>query len=366
MSGVDVKIGDEVSRIMYECARKTWENRRGLLGEVIIPFDDFSGLRAIDVSSLPPGSIMNFGFDGIGTKAEIAERVGDHSTIAYDLFAMVCDDAVIRGGEPVLLGSILDFRSLGSGKDNYLDCVKQLAQGYVAAAKRANVAVINGEVAELGKRVGGYGPFNYNWGAGVVWFAKKDRLLTGHSIRPGDYLVGLREDGFRSNGLSLLRKSMEKVGGYDWHEGDGREFALSALLPSTIYTPAIVDMFGGFNNEPRATIHGAAHITGGGVPGKLGRALKPSGLGATIINSFNPCDMMLFCQSEADISDEEAYGTWNMGQGMIVITPEPKGVMDVARCHGIESKVMGLVETRPGIRIVSNGFYKNGTALSFG
>src|SRR3989304_3282555 len=97
-SGVNIELGDDASKILYEAAKLTWENRKGKIGEVITPFDDFSGVRVMDVSRLPKGSLLCLGFDGVGTKMEIAERTGHHDTIAYDLFAMVCDDAVVRGG----------------------------------------------------------------------------------------------------------------------------------------------------------------------------------------------------------------------------------------------------------------------------
>ena len=217
-SGVNIELGDDVSKILYNAAKETWSNRQGRLGELIVPFDDFSGVRAIDVSNLPAGTLMNIGFDGVGTKMELAERVNDHRTIAYDLFAMVCDDAVVRGAEPVLIGSILDVNSLGKGEETFIEQVIGLASGYINAAKAANVAIVNGEVAELGNRVGGFGNFNYNWGAAVVWFANKDRLFTGREVRVDDYLVGLKEEGFRSNGLSLVRRILEESHGKEWHD----------------------------------------------------------------------------------------------------------------------------------------------------
>ena len=119
-SGVNIELGDDVSKILYNAAKQTWDNRKGKLGELIVPFDDFSGVRAIDVSNLPTGTLMNIGFDGVGTKMELAERINDHRTIAYDLFAMVCDDAVVRGAEPVLIGSILDVNSLGNDDGDFL------------------------------------------------------------------------------------------------------------------------------------------------------------------------------------------------------------------------------------------------------
>ncbi|MBI2233093.1 MAG: hypothetical protein HYU56_04185 [Candidatus Aenigmarchaeota archaeon] len=360
-SGVNIELGDDASRVLYEAAKLTWNNRQGRLGEVVELFPDFTGLRAIHVGGLPSDAYMNIGFDGVGTKMELAERTGQHETVAYDLFAMVCDDAVVRGAEPVLVGSILDVRSLGENVEDeeisYVNFVKELAKGYINAASEANVAVANGEVAELGARVSGYGPFNYNWGAGAVWFARKSRMLTGYEIKEGDDIVGLREDGFRSNGLSLVRKIMKKVHGDDWHtvSHQGRNLAESALHSSRIYTRAVVDMFGGFDSEPRAKVHGVAHITGGGVPGKLGRILKPSGLGAYIDDPFEPCDLMLYCQENGGVPDIVAYNTWNMGQGMLIVTPEPHSVMRVASQYGISSKVIGRIRQQPGITIRNKG-----------
>ena len=315
-SGVNIDLGDDVSKILYNAAKQTWDNRKGRLGEVIVPFDDFTGVRAIDVSNLPAGTLMNIGFDGVGTKMELAERVRNHRTIAYDLFAMVTDDAVVRGAEPVLIGSILDVNSLGTSEKPFIEEVRQLAEGYVNAAKAANIAIVNGEVAELGSRVGGFGAFNYNWGAAVVWFAKKNRMFTGKEIKEGDYLVGLREEGFRSNGLSLVRKIMKNNHGDNWHQVPWKKGNVSladlALTPSRVYTAAVVDMFGGYCGEPKTEVHGVAHITGGGVPGKLGRVLKPSGFGAVIDSPFEPSEFVEYTQALGGVPDVEAYKTWNM------------------------------------------------------
>lgn len=359
-SGVDVKLGDDVSEILYNAAKQTWDNRKGKLGELIVPFDDFSGVRAIDVSGLPAGTLMNIGFDGVGTKIEVAERVGDYRTVAHDLFAMVCDDAVVRGAEPVLVGSILDVNSLrDKNKKPFLGQIRQLAEGYISAANAAGVAIVNGEVAELGDRVGGYGPFNCNWGASVVWFANRDRMFTGMEIRAGDALVGLRENGFRSNGLSLVRKIMRDNHGDDWHGIPWKTGTATlgelVLTPSRIYSKAVVDMTGGYDGEPRVEIHGVAHITGGGIPGKLGRMLKPSGLGVMIDAPFEPSDFMLYTQALGNVADYEACRTWNMGQGMIVATPNPNGVVDVAASHNIRGKQIGYVTKEPGIRIKNRG-----------
>lgn len=367
VAGVDMSLGDDASKVLYEAAKLTWKNRTGRLGEVVEIFEDFSGLRAIKVGGLPDDTFMNINFDGVGTKMELAERIAKHDTIAYDLFAMVCDDAVVRGAEPVIVGSILDVKSLGDDDKSHLDLVKQLAVGYVNAAREANVAVVNGEVAELGARVNGYGSFNYNWGAGVVWFARKSKLITGYDIVEGDKIVGLKEEGFRSNGLSLVRKILKTIHGEEWHNEDfnGKLIADVALQPSRIYSAALVDMLGGLYDKPKVRINGIAHITGGGLPGKLGRVLKPSGLGANITAPFEPCELMLYCQKKGNVPDAEAYKTWNMGQGMLVITPDADQTIEIAKQHGIESKIIGEVTTEKGIRIANKGYYSDFSNLFF-
>ena len=108
---VNIEMGDDISRTLYNASKLTHANRPGLLVEF---HESFSGLRAIPASMLkdPENMYMNLGFDGVGTKVEVSERLNDHSVVAHDLFAMVCDDAVVRGAEPVAIGSILDVKQL--------------------------------------------------------------------------------------------------------------------------------------------------------------------------------------------------------------------------------------------------------------
>jgi len=366
-SGVDLNLGNDASRMLYNAAKETWKNRKGRLGEIVTPFDDFSGIRFVNVGKLPKDAVLCLNFDGIGTKMEIAERMNDHSTIALDLFAMVCDDAVVRGGEPALIGTVFDVRSLGGGGENHIRQMRQIAESYMLVAKKAKVAVINGELAELGSRVGGYGKFNYNWCEGLLWFARKKRLFTGRKVKAGDYCVGLREAGFRSNGLSLARKVFSSAYGDDWHLKNfkGKRLGEWVLFPSTIYCDCVSTMFGGFDNDPKLKVHAVSHVTGGGLPEKMRRALKPSGLGAAIDDPFEPGEAILHCQEKGNIADEEAYQAWNMGQGMVVVTPEPEKAIKVANQFSIEAKVIGEVTREAEITIKSRGFFARGKDLKF-
>ena len=175
----------------------------------------------------------------------------------------------------------------------------------------------------------------------------------------GDKIVGLREKGIRSNGLSLVRKIFEHAHGENWHEVklDNKSLAEIALQPSTIYSKAVVEMMGGLDDEPAAEVHGVAHITGGGVPGKLGRVLKPTDFGADLDDLFEPAEIIKYCQERGNVPDHEAYRTWNMGQGMVIITPEPDQVISIADKYRIEAKTIGKITERKGIQITNKGYF---------
>ncbi len=361
-SGVNVELGDVCSRIMYEASKRTWENRKGLLGEVSAPVDDFSGSRFVSISGLEDMVVM-MNFDSVGTKTEIAERLSSasgkfsfHRTIAHDLFAMVCDDAVCKGGEPVLFGSILEISRLNR------QLVQNLAEGMVEAARLAKVAVVNGEIAEVGGRVSGYGRHRYNWGATVLWAAKKYNLINPEKIKQGDKIVGLREKGFRSNGFSLARKILRDKYGEEWHKTDeGKKMAMELLTPSTIYCATILKILGAMPGR----VSGIAHITGGGLAGKILRLLRIPGLGASIFDPFRPNPLMLSLQEIGGVDDMEAYRIWSMGTGMAIFTSMPEKAIDIATEAGIEAKLIGEVREEKELVIRNCGFFAKEKELVF-
>src|SRR3989344_6818637 len=237
--GVDVGIEAKAARILYHAAQKTWENRKGMLGEIEVKQDSFSGRRFFRVDSLPVGTISNGNSDGLGLKPEIAIMAKRFDTLAFDLMAMICDDAAIQGGEPVAVQTVLVVNTLGKNEAR-LRYIRELAKGYIKAAKEACVVVINGEIAQHPSLVDKK-KFSLDWNGSVVWYAHESRLIDGRNIRPGDLLVGLKEKGPRCNGTSLLLKSLEKLHGENWSNKSYNRKRLVdlALRPSKIYTPAI-------------------------------------------------------------------------------------------------------------------------------
>jgi phosphoribosylformylglycinamidine cyclo-ligase len=206
---------------------------------------------------------------------------------------------------------------------------------------------------------------NYNWGAFVLWVRESEKLITGLDIQSGDSIVALQEKGFRSNGLSLVRNIMSSKYGPDWHLEAGEVFTSRILHPSTIYSSAIMKMIGGYGEKGTVDIHGIVHVTGGGVPGKLSRLLKRTKKGASLHDLFDAPPAMRSIQEMGNVTDEEAYRTWNMGQGILIITDEPEKIVSKAASFGIAAKVSGIVTDEDTIIIRSRGVEYPGSDIIF-
>jgi phosphoribosylformylglycinamidine cyclo-ligase len=117
-------------------------------------------------------------------------------------------------------------------------------------------------------------------------------------------------------------------------------------------------MLGGVRGEPQVELHGVVHVTGGGLPGKLGRLLRRVHLGAEITDPLPPGPLLSYLQEHGPVSDYEAYRVWNMGQGMLLMTPQPDAALAVAQQHGITAQVIGTITAQPGIHVHSQGYFR--------
>jgi phosphoribosylformylglycinamidine cyclo-ligase len=393
-AGVDVRAGDEISQMWFDASEQTFGNRDGRFGELAVRASEFTGSRDIDLDVIQgiPGLVLSVGVDGVGTKTELAERnearkyekievkekYRDHTGIPMDVGVMVLDDFARNGKVGIALATLFDVNSFNvNGDTEYSkEVVSQLCTGIITMANLAEVIVLNGESAELSDRVGGYGPFRYNLGGFGIGVARKDRIITGERVTPGDKIVAMREKGFRSNGMSLVRKVLEAHYGKDWHldpEVCAEELVSQALLPSTMYSPAWIAMHGGFEGDPEIDVHGLVHVTGGGMPGKLQRLLAVTGYGAVIENQFAPSDVMLQIQ---DISlrhkklatyDASALQSLNGGNGGLIVCPESEvsTAIRIGGLFGLELVEAGEIVEKPGIEILSKGVTNPGEWIRF-
>ena len=304
-SGVDIELGDHCSKVAYEAAMATFVGRKGMIGEPVTEEGGFTGMMDMGDFYL----IQND--DGVGTKIEVAEKMRKFDTMGYDLIAMVADDGICVGAEIFSVTNTLDCPSLDK------EMVEGLMSGLKKAALEQKIVIPGGELAELGDMLNGA-----VWNATAVGIVEKDKVITGADIQEGDAVLVLKSAGIRSNGLSLARMILKNQFGDDWVHADysdDKTWGDVILTPSKIYHRAVLSLIGGYKQERKINIKGIIHNTGGGIKGNLPRLLKKKGLGADLTDLPEPHEFMKKLQELGSVSDEEAYKTWNMGVGMMMI-----------------------------------------------
>jgi len=307
-SGLDINRGNEASRLAYGWAKKSFVHRPAGSGNPLPGVDGgFSNLMDFN------GIFIGMSSDGIGTKIELAERLKKYDTIGFDLVAMVADDLAANGIETVNISNILDVDIINT------NTVDQLMSGLFEAVKFARVTVTGGEIAELGRRIGGYGDgMHFNWAAtGIGILPQGKPMIDGRQVKPGQHVIALRSRGFRSNGFSLVRHTLQTLFGPEWHTArydQTQSWGEVVLTSSLIYTPLIIDLI-----KEDYVIHGISHITGGGIADNFSRVLKANRLGARLTSLFEPQPFMKTLQHLGKIEEEQAYLLWNMGNGMLLV-----------------------------------------------
>ncbi|MBC6991098.1 AIR synthase-related protein [Hymenobacter sp. BT491] len=349
-AGYDIDLGNECSRNAYGWAKKTFANRQGKPGE---PAQDLDGGFSNEIRF--GQERLGISSDGIGTKIEVAERVGKFDTLGYDLIAMVADDLIAGGFVPTNLSNIIDVHTLD------YEVIDELMRGLHDAANFSHLAVTGGEIAELGNRIGGWpgARMNFNWCSTAVGALHPSlrRPISGATVQPGQVVVSLKSPSFRSNGFSLARRTLQNLFGDNWHTAPydgldatphgsaGHTWGEVLLMPSLIYAPAVARLL-----DSGLSLHGVAHITGGGIADNFKRVLK-NGVGAELDSLFEPLPAMQRLTELAGIAPADAYLYWNMGNGMLLVTEESdaESVVKQLQADGYEAKVAGRITTEPGI-----------------
>jgi len=333
-SGCDISLQDQCSHIAATAAQSTSITRKDKDGEKISHSEGFfaqlmtCGNRKIAMAS-----------DGIGTKVEIAERVGKYDTLGFDLMAMLIDDLICIGAEPISMQNILDV--------DYLDekIVEELLLGLKNAAMKSKVYISGGEIAELGSRIHGFGnKMHFNWCGTALGVVRENiSLPDGSQIEEEDIIIGLKSVGLRSNGCSLARKVLQEAYGENWHQEvyeSKLTWGETLLTPCILYTPFWNHVF-----DQHISPKAICHITGGGIPGNFNRVFKNNPYGAHLSSLIEAPSFFKKLQQLGDISENKAYEIWNMGIGMISVisSRDLEPLLKIAREEGIDIQVMGKV-----------------------
>jgi phosphoribosylformylglycinamidine cyclo-ligase len=301
--------------------------------EVIGGIGGFGGLFAMPTGYRQP--VLVASADGVGTKLAIAVETGRLGTIGIDLVAMCVDDLVCQGAEPLFL---LDYQLWGHLDP---DAVRTVMDGIADGCRQAGCAILGGELAEHPGQLPA-GEFDLaGFAVGVV---ERDRLLgpRGHNPpRAGDVLVGLHSDGLRSNGYSLVRAALLERAGRRLEDeawpGAGYPLVDELLRPSLIYTPVVLALLA------KVEVRAIAHITGGGLPGNVPRAVPPDLDAVLQVGSWPEPRIFGEVQRAARLGPAEMARTFNLGLGMVVTLPphdEPEA-LSIASELGFSASTVG-------------------------
>ena len=261
--------------------------------EVVEGVGPFAGLYA-----LPGGGHLAASADGVGTKIKVAIAASSHRGIGVDIVNHCVNDIATAGARPLFF---LDYFATGKLDP---DVFTQLVEGMTAACRAAGCALLGGETAEM---PGVYALGDYDLAGFIVGLVEPSAQRD--AVEPGDVLIGLPSSGLHTNGYSLVRKVFEDVPlGHVFSEL-GRPLGEVVLEPHRSY----------LEDLGRIRWKGAAHITGGGVLGNLPRCL-PDGLAARLERkAWRVPPIFELIRKQGRIADDEMYGTFNMGIGMILV-----------------------------------------------
>lgn len=353
--GVNVELGDEFSAFAArQCA------------ETSSPFAEvrdwsqghFRGPRSLRFRNLPKHVEFDIGADGIGTKVVIITEALSHEQAAVDLLAMTCADITRWGGKPLVFSNVLDVATLGQKGSDVQAHFRAAIKGLVEAAKRQGILVYRGETAELGACVGSENPdavTKFNWAGFAFGAYDPQRMITGETMRPGDAVIAFQENGFRSNGISSVRKAFATRFGEKWWSNPDARAAIRAAARQSVLYDRFLAWANGWddapNFNPRFTLKCIAHISGGGIPSKFGEdILYRQGLSATLDRLCDPPKIMTDAAAWRGMSPRECYGTWNGGQGILVVVPEEEvnRFLEAAHRFNLKAQPAGTIEEGKG------------------
>lgn len=340
-SGVDISAGNEASRIAYNHAKSTFQGRSGKIGAPVTEDGGFAGMLDMGEFFLVQND------DGTGSKMELAAAMNRFDTIGYDLLAMVVDDAICRGAEVISVSNTLDVAHVNK------EMIDPLLAGLAKACVEQNIVIPGGEIAEVPGAVN-----SPVWNATSVGIVAKDKVIDGKAIQEGDSIIALQSGVARSNGFSLIRKILSDNHGEDWFNTewkDGITWGEIMLTPSVIYHGALLRLLGRYTEKRVVDIKGIAHITGGGIAENLKRTLKASCTGAVLSSLFAPHDAIRDLITLGNVPIEEAYRTWNMGNGMLLIV-DPADVdntLSALSSTGLCAQIAGKITADPAVSVTA-------------
>ncbi|MEH1012522.1 phosphoribosylformylglycinamidine cyclo-ligase [Micromonospora sp. CPCC 206060] len=301
-AGVSIEAGDRAVELLKSKVRET--RRPEVLGDL----GGFAGLFRLDTKKYK-SPILASSTDGVGTKLVIAQQLDIHDTVGIDLVAMVVDDLVACGAEPLFL---LDYIATG---EVVPDKVAEIGAGIADGCRYAGCALLGGETAE---HPGVLRPDEYDISATGVGVVEESEILSPERVEVGDVVIAMKSSGLHSNGYSLVRHVLlgaarMRLDTVIEEFGRQRTLGEELLTPTKIYAKDCLKLIA------EAEVRALAHVTGGGIPGNLVRIL-PEHVDAVVNRAtWRPQPIFDLIQTKGRIDDPDMESTFNMGVGMFAI-----------------------------------------------
>jgi len=340
-AGVDIDAGNAVVERIKPLVKRTFRP------EVMGGLGGFGGL--FDLSGRYKEPVLVSGTDGVGTKLKLAQILNRHDTIGIDLVGMCVNDVLVQGAEPLFF---LDYFATGK-----LDVETTVAVvgGIATGCELAGCALIGGETAEMPDM---YPPGEYDLAGFTVGAVEKSQMLTGAAIVAGDVILGVASSGPHSNGYSLVRRILERAGNPLELDLGGVKLADALMAPTTIYVKSMLALLHASPSQNPAhpgadssiSVHGMAHITGGGLKENIIRVV-PDGLGVALDASAIVLPPVFdWLMREGNVAREEMWRTFNCGVGFTVILPAGAvpAAANLLAMHGLASSVIGEIVAAEG------------------
>jgi phosphoribosylformylglycinamidine cyclo-ligase len=330
-SGVDIDAGERAVTLMRTAVEST---RRP---EVVGGLGGFAGLFALDTAKYRR-PLMASSTDGVGTKISLAHAMGRHDTVGIDLVAMVVDDLVACGAEPLF---VQDYIACGTVVP---ERIAAIVTGIARGCTIAGASLVGGETAEHGDLME---PWAYDLAATAVGVVEADEVLGPERVREGDAVIAMASSGFHSNGYSLIRRVIVEAD-LDIRIRNGLDRPLGEVLlqPTYIYARDCLELLRAHGVE---NVHAFAHITGGGLAGNTAR-IVPRGLEAVLDRATweLPAAVRLF--EEHGVPRTESERAFNCGVGMVAVVASEvaDGVVGTLTDRGVPAWVAGTVGARSG------------------
>ncbi|MCK4872703.1 MAG: phosphoribosylformylglycinamidine cyclo-ligase [Phycisphaerales bacterium] len=310
-AGVDIAAGDVMVRSIQSMMRRTHSTR------VIDLPGGFAGMFRLDYNEELfrrnyRDPVLVACTDGVGTKVKLAAEMGIYDTVGIDLVAMSVNDLIVQGAEPLFFLDYLAVHALDPKQG------EQIVKGVAEGCKLARCALIGGETAEMSDV---YAQGDFDMAGFAVGVLELHRAIDTERVAAGDIVIGIASNGLHSNGFSLVRRVVEHAG-LDLHEthpelDPDRTLGEVLLTPTRIYARPIVRILRRY--KVKRIITGMAHITGGGLPGNVNRALHDS-VDAVIDRSrWEVPAVFPFIQEHGEIDADEMDRVFNMGIGYVLI-----------------------------------------------